>query len=49
MVNGNQLDLNLNIAFKPAFAGTKTVWMAVQTMGGAQTSKWQPLGAWQVP
>jgi len=47
--NGNQLTVNLNIAFKPAFAGPKAVWMAVQTMGGAQTSPWQSLGAWQVP
>ena len=48
-VNGAQLTVNLNIAFKPAFTGPKAVWTAVQTMGGAQTSAWQALGAWLVP
>ena len=48
-VNGAQLIVNLNIAFTHAFAGPKGVWMATQTMGGAQTSQWQALGAWQVP
>ncbi|SPF45636.1 exported hypothetical protein [Candidatus Sulfopaludibacter sp. SbA4] len=47
--NVSQLTVNLNITFKPAFAGPKAVWMAVQTMGGAQTSQWRPLGAWVVP
>ena len=43
------MTVNLNIAFKPSFSGGKAVWMAVQTLGGAQTSQWRPLGAWQVP
>ena len=47
--NGAQLTVNLNISFKAAFAGPKGVWMAAQTMGGAQTSAWQALGAWLVP
>jgi hypothetical protein len=45
---GSQLALTLNILFKPAFAGSKVVWMAAQTLSGA-TSAWQPLGAWTVP
>jgi hypothetical protein len=48
-VNGAQLIVNLNITFKPAFSGPKGVWMAVQTMGGAQTSPWEAMAAWQVP
>lgn len=47
--NGAQLTVNLNVSFNASFAGPKGVWMAVQTMGGAQTSPWQALGAWQVP
>ena len=48
-VSGNQITVNLNIAFKSSFAGPKVVWMAVQTTGGAQTSQWRSLGAWDVP
>ncbi len=47
--NGAQLTVNLNITFNHSFAGPKGVWMADQTMGGAQTSAWQSLGAWVVP
>ena len=46
--SGNQLTVNLNITFKPAFTGPKAVWMAVQNLG-AQTSPWQALGAVRVP
>ncbi len=48
-INGAQMTVNLNITFKPAFAGPKAIWTAVQTLGGAQTSQWRSLGAWQVP
>ena len=48
-MNGPDLIVTLNITFKPAFAGPKDVWMAVQTVGGLETSAWQPLAAWQVP
>ncbi len=48
-MNGAQLSVNLNVTFKPAFSGPKVVWLATQTLGGAQTSPWQALGAWQVP
>jgi Glycoside hydrolase family 44 len=48
-MNGAQMIVSLNVAFKTAFAGFKGVWMAAQTMNGAQTSDWQPLGAWNVP
>ena len=44
----NQLTLNLNIAFKPAFTGPKVVWMAAGTLSGV-TSPWQALGAWRAP
>ena len=47
--SGNTLTLTLPITFKTAFAGFKGVWMAAQTLGGAQTSPWQVLGAWNVP
>jgi len=47
--NGNTLSLTLPIAFKPAFAGFKGVWLAAQTMNAAQTSAWQILGAEALP
>ena len=46
---GNTLKLTLPITFNPFFAGFKGVWMAAQTLNGAQTSPWQALGAWVVP
>lgn len=49
VTNGSQLTVNLNITFNPSFAGPRVAWLAVQTLGGAQTSDWQPLGAWRVP
>ena len=48
-VVGNTLTVTLPVAFKAAFAGFKGVWQAAQTLGGAQTSPWQALGAWSVP
>jgi hypothetical protein len=47
--NGNTLAVTLPVTFTPAFAGFKGVWLAAQTMNGAQTSAWQALGAWSVP
>src|SRR5262249_18719976 len=47
--NGNTLTVTLPVTFKTAFAGFKGVWQAAQTLGGAQTSPWQALGAWSVP
>jgi hypothetical protein len=47
--SGNTLTVTLPVTFTTAFAGFKAVWMAAQTMGGAQTSPWQALGAWSVP
>ena len=47
--SGNTLTVTLPITFKTAFAGYKGVWLAAQTMGGAQTSLWQALGAVEVP
>jgi hypothetical protein len=46
--SGAQLQLTLNMAFKPAFAGPKVVWMACSTLDGT-VSPWQALGAWVVP
>jgi len=47
--SGNRLTVTLPITFKTAFAGFKGVWLAAQTLGGAETSAWQALGAWSVP
>jgi hypothetical protein len=48
VMSGAQLTLTLNIAFKPAFAGSKVVWMAAETLSGT-VSPWQSLGQWTVP
>jgi hypothetical protein len=42
---GAQGILTLNVTFKPAFAGNKATWLAVQTLNAAATSDWQALGA----
>lgn len=47
--SGARLTVSLNTTFKPAFKGPKGIWSAVQTMGGAKTSDWKAVGAWQVP
>ncbi len=44
---GNALTLNLNTVFKPAFAGPRIVFGALNS--SAVNSTWKPLGAWQVP
>lgn len=49
VLNGSQLVVTFTVTFKPAFTGNKGVWMAVQTIGGAQTSPWQAVGARLVP
>jgi len=46
--NGNTLVLTLGIAFNPAFAGNKVIYMAAGDVTG-YGSGWQPLGVWQVP
>ena len=48
-INGAQLILKLNFTFNATFAGQKDVWMAVQTLSGAQVSAWQALATWLVP
>jgi hypothetical protein len=45
---GNQLTLTLNYTVKPAFAGPRGIWGAVQNLS-VQTSPWTILGAWLVP
>ena len=47
--SGGQLTVNLNYTFKAPFAGNRAIWTAVQTLGGAQTSAWKPVGGWLVP
>jgi hypothetical protein len=44
----SQTTVTLNVAFKPAFAGSKIAWLASQTLAGS-TSPWQALGQWLVP
>ena len=46
--SGGRLTLNLNLTFKPGFAGPKSVWLALQTLT-AVTAPWKVSGAWQVP
>ena len=46
--NGNQLTLTLNYTVKPAFAGPRGIWGAVQNVA-VETSPWTILGAWMVP
>ena len=46
-VAGNTLTLNLNAVFKPAFAGPRIIFGALNS--SAINSTWKPLGAWQVP
>ena len=46
--SGNQLTLTLNYTVKPAFAGPRALWGAVQTLS-LQTSPWAVLGAWLAP
>ena len=46
--SGNQLTLTLNYTVKPAFAGPRALWGAVQTLS-LQTSPWTVLGAWLAP
>jgi uncharacterized membrane protein len=41
------LILNLSLAFKPAFAGTKTIFM--YAAGSSANSGWQTRGSWTVP
>jgi hypothetical protein len=46
--SGQQLTLNLNIHFKPAFAGAKVVYLAARDTGSAN-SGWFTQGVWTVP
>jgi len=45
--SGNSLTLTVSLSFKPAFAGSKTVFLAAD--GGGLTSGWQSRGTWTVP
>ncbi|MCX6607701.1 MAG: hypothetical protein NTV52_29515 [Acidobacteria bacterium] len=46
--SGGRLTVNLIMTFKPGFAGSKAVWLALQTVT-AVTAPWRVSGAWQVP
>ena len=46
--SGNTLSLTLPISFKPAFAGSKGVWLAAQTLTG-EVSSWQAFGVELLP
>jgi hypothetical protein len=46
-ISGNTLGLTLTIAFQPAFAGNKVMYMAARDIA-ENNSGWQALGTWQV-
>src|SRR5258705_1803147 len=46
-ISGNTLTLTLATTFKPAFTGTKNIYMYVAD--GSQDSGWQTRGTWTVP
>jgi hypothetical protein len=46
-LSSNTLTLDLALTFKPAFAGTKNVYMQAVDISGTK-SGWQPLGAWTI-
>jgi hypothetical protein len=48
VLNGNTLTLNLAMAFKPAYAGAKSIYMYAADASGAN-SGWQQRGTWTVP
>ena len=45
---GSNLTVNLDLTFKPAFSGPKSVYMQTQDTGGTATG-WQLRGTWTVP
>jgi len=45
---GNNLTVNLDLTFKPAFAGSKSIYMQTQDTGNHATG-WQLRGTWTVP
>jgi hypothetical protein len=46
--NGTALQINLSISFKPAFTGTRQIFMAAQDTGGNLVA-WPYIGYWVVP
>ncbi len=48
LVNGTDLFLNLDITFKPAFAGAKSIFLYVENRAGLN-SGWEQVGTWTVP
>ena len=48
-VAGNNLTVSVNISFKPAFAGAKSIWLLSEDLAGVQTvGSWQSRGTWTV-
>ncbi len=47
-LNGNTLTLNLSMAFQPAYAGAKNIYLYAADVSGSN-SGWQQLGTWIVP
>ncbi len=48
MESGNILRMNVSLTFKPAFSGTKTIFLNAVDRGG-RNSGWQSMGTWAVP
>jgi len=46
--NGNNLTLNLNIAFSAAFAGNRVFFVAARDVNEANNTGWQTIGTWSV-
>ncbi len=46
--SGDTLTLILNLSFKPAYAGTKIIYVAARD-GAGHNSGWRPMGVWIVP
>jgi hypothetical protein len=48
VLSGNSLTLTVAVTFKPAYAGTKNIYLYAAMVGGA-TTDWQLRGTWTVP
>ena len=46
---GTAMTVNLQISFKPGFAGAKTTWLLSEDLAGIQNAgSWQAKGTWTV-
>jgi hypothetical protein len=46
---GNNLTVNAALSFKPAFTGSKIVFLDAEDTANHLSSGWQTLGSWTVP